>query len=472
MLESRGGYYPIPPVKSKWNNFVNVNSRDRITVFHKSGNSKFVIIKNWWNSDGEEDDLRSKEDWISDKYGSLTILDSNLPNWWCKNDSRLKVEVSCDCGNVSTKRWINISSGSTKSCGRCLSNTKEYWFSRKYHKLSIIPELDSSHNLNLRLPGSFSPSWRSKSARIEVKCDCGKITATRIYELLTLRTISCGCALNDARSGESRKFYESVRGIFPEAEYSKKGIIPNREFDIWVPSHNLAIEYHGLHWHSEARRSDKEKLKDHEKFLECRKLGIRLIQIYSDDWRDRRGIFLDLLKKINGKKQKRIYNLVPRRIERLDAIHFLLQNHYLGHRGISGSLYCGLFGSNQELYSASVFKKRKEGEYEWSRYCFKLGYRSWNPAQKTLNWVVKLLPVVKKIITFSDNTLHTGEMYAKLGFVKIAEVPPDYSYTNGTTKRHKFSFRVKAGTNEKMEAAQSNFYRIWDSGKTKWELTI
>jgi hypothetical protein len=62
-------------------------------------------------------------------------------------------------------------------------------------------------------------------------------------------------------------------------------------------------------------------------------------------------------------------------------------------------------------------------------------------------------------------------MYAKLGFQKIKELKPDYEYTDGYVRKHKFNFRVKAGIDEEVEASKKGFYRIYDCGKTKWEYT-
>ena len=50
------------------------------------------------------------------------------------------------------------------------------------------------------------------------------------------------------------------------------------------------------------------------------------------------------------------------------------------------------------------------------------------------------------------------------------ELKPDYQYTNFRERKHKFNFRVPAGTNEQQEAASQGWYRIYDSGKKKWEL--
>jgi len=78
----------------------------------------------------------------------------------------------------------------------------------------------------------------------------------------------------------------------------------------------------------------------------------------------------------------------------------------------------------------------------------------------------------EKILTFSDNRFHTGEMYKKIGFRFEKELKPDYSYTNGRERKSKYALRVKAGTDEIRSAAANGWYRIWDSGKMRYGLEI
>lgn len=62
-----------------------------------------------------------------------------------------------------------------------------------------------------------------------------------------------------------------------------------------------------------------------------------------------------------------------------------------------------------------------------------------------------------QITSFSDNRLHDGKMYRSVGFRLVGEIPPDYQYTNGLKREHKFKFRVKKGVNEVEEAKKRNF---------------
>jgi len=78
----------------------------------------------------------------------------------------------------------------------------------------------------------------------------------------------------------------------------------------------------------------------------------------------------------------------------------------------------------------------------------------------------------EKILTFSDNRFHTGEMYEKIGFKFEKELKPDYSYTDGKHRISKYALRVKSGINEEKNARDLGWYRIWDSGKKRFSLPL
>lgn len=61
---------------------------------------------------------------------------------------------------------------------------------------------------------------------------------------------------------------------------SRKIIGDGKEIDIYLPDYKLAIEINGLYWHSE---KFKYKSYHYDKFINCEKLGIKLIQFFDDE---------------------------------------------------------------------------------------------------------------------------------------------------------------------------------------------
>jgi len=70
----------------------------------------------------------------------------------------------------------------------------------------------------------------------------------------------------------------------------KKAMSP-KEIDVYVPSKKFGIECHGLYWHSEGSKQGVfDKNKHLEKSILAAKNGIKLLQIFEDEWRDKRTI--------------------------------------------------------------------------------------------------------------------------------------------------------------------------------------
>ena len=143
-------------------------------------------------------------------------------------------------------------------------------------------------------------------------------------------------------------------------EQRNKKIIKPYEIDIFIPSLKLGIEYNGLRWHSE------EFGKDHryhlDKLNKCNEEGIRLIQIFADEWINHREICETKLKQICGlNTNPKIYGrkCEIREISKKDEVYeFLDKNHIQGRTGFTvglGAYYEG------KLVGVMTFKKEKEG---------------------------------------------------------------------------------------------------------------
>lgn len=80
--------------------------------------------------------------------------------------------------------------------------------------------------------------------------------------------------------------------------------IISTELDIYFEDRQLAIEYHGIYWHSEARWKDNTV--HLQKRKECEQRGIRLIQIFEDEWRLCKPLVKNRLKEILYNKNSMI----------------------------------------------------------------------------------------------------------------------------------------------------------------------
>jgi len=76
------------------------------------------------------------------------------------------------------------------------------------------------------------------------------------------------------------------------------------------------------------------------------------------------------------------------------------------------------------------------------------------------------------ISTWSDNRWSIGNVYEKLGFTRLKDNPPDYSYVDIKRKIRIPKQKFKNVKENIEELAKVGLWRIWDCGKVKWVYQI
>lgn len=404
---------------------------------------------------------KPREFWLSQQWGNLHLdPEQELPEEWGAG-SNLPVRFICACGRSLEKGFKSVISCST-TCTRCLYKPREFWLSQKWGSLVIDPNQD--------LPDEWSTQLT-----VNCLCDCGETHTTRMSNLTYGYTRSCGCAKTGTHEGSPAwEIHKYVAAIVPDAQLSywfKNSQGQRREYDIFIPSKNIAIEYHGLYWHSEKCKGKGKG--DYEKYREASQQGTRLVQIYQDEWEEHRTALQEmlhsLLSPLRGKRVTPVFSVEETTSPEVRG--FLDEHHYLGAAG-GGVTVVAKHG--EEIVGGWVFQKRSDTVVIWHRACWNHKYRAWNPHEKALRLVLPFLKIrgYRKMISFSDNRFHTGKLYEKLGFKFEKEIPPDYTYTDTSTRRSKTKFRVPAGISEKDYAESRGWYRVWDSGKKRFALDI
>lgn len=281
----------------------------------------------------------------------------------------------------------------------------------------------------------------------------------------------CGLFFNKTEN-YLKSFIESLSINFVE---NSKTIITPLELDIYIPSHNLAIEFNGLYWHSELYKDNDYHL---NKTIECEKQGIQLIHIFEDEWLYKKDIVKSRLKNILGLTQHKIYGRKTQIKEVLSkhAKLFLDNNHIQGN--INSKIKLGLYHDN-ELVSLMTFgslrksmgRKNKEDSYELLRFCNKLNTSVIGGADKLLKHFIKTHQP-KEIISYADRRWSQGNLYEKLGFEFIHNSRPNYYYVKGVKRDNRFKYRkdvlIKQGFDstktEKEIMKERKINRIYDCG--------
>jgi hypothetical protein len=280
--------------------------------------------------------------------------------------------------------------------------------------------------------------------------------------------------------GDSRSIKENEVFKFIQSIYGGEIIQSYRnelEIDIYLPELKLGFEFNGLYWHSEEYKDKYYHLNKTKHFKER---GIRVIHIWEDDWDSRSEIIQSQIRNWLGRSEKigarkcQVKEIKDSKV----VMEFLDRNHIQGRVGSSVKL--GLYNGS-ELVSVMTFdqfegrKKMEERGWNLNRFCNRLGVSVLGGASRLLNYFIQTYGPTR-IVSYADQEWSDGDMYQKLGFVKIEETKPDYKYLVENQRVHKSNFKksrlkLVSGT-ENSYMKERGFYRIWDCGKIKFELRL
>ena len=274
-----------------------------------------------------------------------------------------------------------------------------------------------------------------------------------------------------------------IEGFGVKCISGDRKILNGKELDIYIPSLNFAIEYNGNFWHSD---NIVDKNKHLYKTELCKKMGIKLLQIFEDEYFNKREIVYKkiehiismnkTLEKIPGRK------CIVSEINKYQAKEFLDKYHIQGYVG--SKVYLGAF-YNEELVAVMAFKEDSKSNCTWelTRFASDYDYICQGVGGKLFKYFVdKYSP--EKIKSFADRRWTVDEcnnVYVKLGFKFDGYTKPDYRYYSQKLDRykrfHKFNFRkqimhkkygFQLTMTESEMANELGLKRIWDCGLIKY----
>lgn len=269
---------------------------------------------------------------------------------------------------------------------------------------------------------------------------------------------------------------EFIESMGLTVKQSDRKVLGGTEIDIYIPEKSFGIEYNGLYWHSE--KMGKGRNYHYDKWLKAKNAGIQLLQIWEDEWITNPERIKNILRhKLGLNNGVKVFarKTSPVTLDYTDAKVFLDKYHIQGVA--SASYYYGLKDLNGSIVAVLAVKKEDKGAtFNIVRYATSV---------TVVGGFTKLLKFVEnnhifdKFITFSDHCISDGGLYANNGFIADRFVRPDYRYVVGSTRAHKFGYRLKRfrndpnllwreGLSERELAELNNIPRIWDAGKTRW----
>lgn len=280
---------------------------------------------------------------------------------------------------------------------------------------------------------------------------------------------SCGVQT----SGGELELEEFINSLGMEVNRRRRDLlIGNYEIDFFFPDAMVGVEFNGVYYHS-------DKFKNHryhyDKFKMANDNGIKLIQVWEDDWNLRKDIVKEHLKMVLGVSDRNrigARSLTLRQIQFSEASDFLNTYHIQG--SVGATYYIGGFFRDQLVLVASFLKG--DNQVTLSRYATSsnvVGGHS--KVMKFFRDTICALPV----ITFADLSFGDGNLYRVTGWEEDAIIPPDYMYLRNGVRHHKFNYRKARfkkddslkfvdGLTERELAKLNNLHRVYDAGKIRF----
>jgi len=254
-----------------------------------------------------------------------------------------------------------------------------------------------------------------------------------------------------------------------QVDYIKRdrNVLNGRELDIFIPSHNLAIEVNGIFWHSaQAGKNSKYHV---SKTNMCESKGITLLQFWDAEISSKPEIVKSVIQSKLGMCE-RIYarKCTVVELSNSEAREFFERTHMQGHALASNTLALTVDG--QIMCAASFTKPRfnKSADWELLRFSSELGITVVGGASKLLS------RIDGSIISYANRRWSRGQLYTAMGFERVGVTHPAYSYTNDFKTLHnrmKFQkHKLRNSPNfsndlsEHEIMALDGFTRVWDCG--------
>ena len=394
-------------------------------------------------------EIKNKKQTLThEEFINRVSKDNNFEYLTEYKNMRTKMKVKClDCGNIFETSPQCIGRGT--KCPYC---TKSNW--NKEQRLS-------QEEFNSRL-GDFEALEEYTTGRslIHVKCKkCGTVKYVQARSIPNLSCLNCNYGSSKAETEIYNFIKENYSG---EIIRNSRNILHNMELDIYIPEFKLAIEYDSFYYHND-KVVDKNYHKN--KTLKCADLGISLIHIFENEWRDKQDIVKSkILYKLN-KIQNKVYarNCVIKEVDTKDKNIFLDKNHIQGHDTCYKSY--GLYFKDNLVSVLTISKPRviygRSSEYyELSRFATDINYNVIGAYSKLLKYMFNDTKF-KAIMTYADLRYSSlDNLYSNSDLVSITT--PNYYYYFKGKLYHRYNFtkyRIK-----------QRFKDIYSDDKTEFEM--
>lgn len=251
-----------------------------------------------------------------------------------------------------------------------------------------------------------------------------------------------------------------------------------QEIDIWMPRENVGIEMHGLYWHSEKFQTERCHLIKTER---AEAQGIKLLQVFEDEWRDKQQIVKNVILQRLGRAQRlQARKLAVAEIE-YAAAAALHDTWHLQGSVRTGTAHIGLFDGENLVAAATFGRTRFGAEQQWEL----LRYST--AGFTIVGGLAKMLKLFSKgragtLLTYADRRWFTGSAYIAAGFASLGASAPGYFWTDEIRRLPRYQFQrssiqrvipsASSELSESENARRAGWRKIHDCGMLRFEKTL
>lgn len=443
-------------------------------------NISYSTAKRWLKECGFDSDKPQKTLLFELPLEKLVEQTNFLPSD-CKQDERIycilnNINENLICSlDVCPNRIKFIRGKYRKFCStKCMANDKNIKAKRIETNLKRFGSVNPMHNKMVKEKICRTNMERYGVNNPQQNKD---IKAKLIQTNLERYGVEHAVFLAQSPSKEEVGFINELNTTGFDFVSTRKILKNNYELDGYDESKKIAIEYCGIRWHVERDddiKMSKNKLYHYNKWKECKDLGITLFTVFSDEYKQNKDKVINMIKSKGGYFDHIIYARKTdiRLLTKEDASSFCKTYHLQNFNPKTHTSF-GLF-NNDQLVSLMAFgyHHRNTKELVLNRYCSVFNTKIIGGASKLIKYASKYFGM--DIVTWSDNRWSNGNVYEKIGFIKQAELKPDYCWVKNDIRYSKQS-RRKQATNQPKELTEKEFNesmgfrRLWDCGKIKWK---
>jgi hypothetical protein len=371
-------------------------------------------------------------------------------------DLNIELEVKCEKGHTF-KRAFGTFKRNVTSCPVC----------EKEEKIEFLNSL------------GFTSISEDLGDNLEVRCEKGHTFKRAFSSFKQQGSTKCPICFPNSSSIELevKKFLGNLNIEYIHSDWN---IITPQELDFYIPSHNLAIEFDGIYWHSELQGKGKDyHLSKTEK---CLNKNINLLHIFENEWVDpvKQSIWKSIIKDRLGLNEKIYANeCVLKQVSKSEEEQFLEENHLQGY--IDSQVAFGLYYKDKLVSLMSFGKSNFSFDVEWELLRF--------ANKQNIDVVDGELKLFKHfrsnfeggVVSYSDRRYSIDSIYKELGFQFLYNSEPNYFYFKNSGILESSQKYIEHNLPNLLEKFDPNlteyenmvnngYNRIWDCGSSVWKI--